>query len=225
MPRHIAIRSGRSFDRLINFTDGVVAVAITVLVLPIVDLHSERGENTVWEIVSDNSGQIFTFVFTFIVVAVMWQVHNRVVNRLIGYDDVIFWLNLLWLLSIAFLPWSSVMYGVGLDGTSGEANWSDWSGGEGLGGTGLLYWGNLAVASFVSNAIAWHARRHPQLIDPDSPRVFKDTGVTHWRGAIFGGLFLAIGFLSLVIPQIAIWLPLALVPIASLVGRGEVKRD
>lgn len=225
MPKPIAIRTGRSFDRLINFTDAVVAVAVTVLVLPIVDLHAERGERTVWAIISDNSGQIFTFVFTFVVVAVMWQVHNRVVNRLIGYDDVIFWLNLLWMLSIAFLPWSSVMYGVGLDGTSGDTDWTDWSGGEGLGGTGLLYWGNLAAASFISSAIAWHARKYPRLIDTDSPRVFRDTKITRWRGVIFGSMFLLIGVASLFIPQIAVWLPLGLIPLASFVGRGEVKHE
>jgi uncharacterized membrane protein len=223
MPKSIAIRTGRSFDRLINFTDGVVAVAITVLILPIVDLHAEGSEKTVWAIISDNLGQIITFIFTFVVVAVMWQVHNRVVNRLAGYDEVIFWLNLLWLLSIAFLPWSSLMYGVGLDGTSGGWDLSDWSGGEGLGGTGLLYWANLALASFVSSAIAWHARRNPELIDPNSPRVFANTRLTRWRGIIFGSAFLIIGIVSLFAPQIAVWLPLGLIPIASLVGRGEVK--
>lgn len=41
------IKDGRSFDRLINFSDAIVAVAITVLVLSIAGLTIERGETTV----------------------------------------------------------------------------------------------------------------------------------------------------------------------------------
>lgn len=225
MPKPVAIRTGRSFDRLINFTDAVVAVAITILVLPLVDLHAQGAEKTVWAIINDNSGQIITFVFTFVVVSVMWQVHNRVVNRLRGYDNIVFWLNLAWLLSIVFLPWSSLMYGVGLGGTSGGTDWSDWSGGEGLGGSGMLYWGNLAVASMLSSAIARHARYHPTLIDQDSPRIFTDTTLTHWRGVIFGGAFLIIGVTSLFAPQVAVWLPLGLIPLGIIVARQEVKDE
>jgi len=223
MPRPIEVRTGRSFDRLINFTDAVTAVAVTVLVLPLVDLHAQGREKTVWAIISDNSGQIITFIFTFVVVTVMWQVHNRVFNRLCGYDNVIFWLNLGWLLSIAFLPWSSLMYGVGLDGTSGGTDWSDWSGGEGLGGSGLLYWMNLAVTSFIMGLVARHAHRHPELIDSNSPRVFQDTPLVRLRGAIFGSYFVLIGVTSVFVPQVAVWMPLGLIILGPIVGRREIR--
>ena len=35
----------RSFDRLINFTDAVVAIAITLQLLPLVDIKIEKGES------------------------------------------------------------------------------------------------------------------------------------------------------------------------------------
>ncbi len=44
--------------------------------LAIVDIQPREGEANVWEITSDNSGQIFTFFFTFLVVGVMWLAHN-----------------------------------------------------------------------------------------------------------------------------------------------------
>lgn len=223
MPSPPLLHSGRALDRLINFTDAVIAVAITVLVLPIVDLRAQGGEKTVWAIISDNSGQIITFIFTFVVVAVMWRVHNRVFNRLAGFDNVIFWFNLVWLLAIAFLPWSSVMYGVGVDDASGGSNLELWSGGEGFGGAGLLYWSNLALASFTASLISWHAHRNPTLIDADAPKVFLDTPIVRARGALFGGYFLLTGIVSLFAPQIALWMPLGIFILAPLVSRKEVK--
>jgi uncharacterized membrane protein len=223
MPKPVFVHSGRAFDRLINFTDAVVAVAVTVLVLPIVDLRAQGREQTVWAIINDNLGQIMTFVWTFIVVALMWQVHNRIFSRLTGFDQTIFWLNILWLLAVVFLPWSSVMYGNGIDGTSGGTSPDLWSGGEGLGGAGLLYWTNLAVVSLVSSAITLHARRNPTLIDTSSPRFFQDSGLARSRGVIFGTYFLFTGVATVLIPQIAVWFPLGLFILGPILARQEVR--
>ena len=141
--------TGRAFDRLVNFTDAVTAVAITLLVLSIVDVTGTSDEDTVWQIVSDNASQIITFVFTFLVVALMWSVHNHLFNRMIGFDGVVLRLNILWMLGIVLLPWPSRLYGEGIGSEAG-----DWSGGEGLGGAGLLYWGTLAAISVIGALIA-----------------------------------------------------------------------
>jgi uncharacterized membrane protein len=222
MPKPIQVHGGRQFDRLINFTDGIVAVAITVLVLPIVGLRAKAGESTVWQILSDNIGQISSFLLTFVVVALMWQVHNRIFSRLAGFDDTIFWLNLLWLVLIAILPWSSSLYGSGIDSFNVNESTSTWfSGGEGLGGTGLFYWLNLGLISLVSGLITLHARRNPILIDPQAPRVFVDTRFVRSRGFIFGAYMVLIGLLTLVIPSIAVWLPFGLFVIGFVLRRQE----
>ena len=46
-----------AIDQLINFTDGVTAVAITVLVSLLVDLCAQASEKTVGSTISDNSGR------------------------------------------------------------------------------------------------------------------------------------------------------------------------
>ena len=60
----------RAFDRLINFTDAVVAIAITLQLLPLVDIKSENGE-TAWKLINDNSSQIFVFWFSFLILSVL----------------------------------------------------------------------------------------------------------------------------------------------------------
>lgn len=216
------VHSGRPFDRLVNVTDAVVAVAITVLVLPIVDLRPKAGEETVWKVISDNTGQLVTFIFTFVIVAVMWRIHNRIFSRLAGFDDSIFWLNLMWLLLIVFLPWSSLMYGTGMDSFRVVAEGSNWySGGEGLGGAGLLYWVNLGAISVLGGLITLHARRHPELIDSKAPRIFRDSPVVRTRGFIFGAYMIFIGIMTLIVPMLAVWLPFGLVFVGYFLRKRE----
>lgn len=201
--------SGRAFERFVSFTDAVVAVAITLLVLSIIDIRPTSSEATVWSIISDNAGQITTFTFTFVVVAVMWQVHLRLFNKLQAFDGLIFWFNLLWLIGIVLLPWSSALFGEGV-----MVNSSQFSGGEGDGGAGMLYWGNMAVISFAGVAIGRHAFTHPELLIPGSTYL-RD----YFRGLVFGIAFLAIGVLTVVDPVIGGWGALVLIPMGAIADR------
>lgn len=218
----IKLRSGRPFDRLINITDAIVAVAITVLVLPIVNLRPRAGEETVWRLMGDNAGQLVTFAFTFIVVAFMWRIHNRIFSRLAGFDDTIFWLNLLWLLLIVLLPWTSSIYGTGMDAFAASPDVRGWfSGGEGLGGAGLLYWLNMGAISIVGGLITAHARRHPELIDANTPRIFTDSALVRTRGFVYGVYMIAIGIMTVIVPMLAVWLPTGFIVIGYLLRKRE----
>ena len=52
----------RSFDRLVNFTDAVVAIGITLQLLPIIDVAAPMSGDSVWDVVTANSGQLVAFV-------------------------------------------------------------------------------------------------------------------------------------------------------------------
>ncbi len=205
------IHTGRDFERLINFSDAVVAVAITVLVLAIVDIRPLEGESNVWQIMADNGGQIFTFFFTFLVVGIMWLTHNRVLNQLRGFDGLTFWLNLLWLAGIAFLPWPSSMYGE-------EFTWGDGDQTAHGGGSGVLYWGTLAVVSLLGFLIGWHARHTPALLEPKAREAAAaGTGLGQYRGLVFAALFMLIGLASAVSSSLAGWLAFLIIPASILV--------
>jgi uncharacterized membrane protein len=208
------INRGRALERLINFTDAIVAVAITLLVLSIVDIRGSDSDQTVWQVIADNSSVIITFTFTFIVVAMMWRVHTRVLSSLVAYDTVLFWLNLLWLFGIVVLPWMSALYGEGIAG-----NVRQWSGGEGLGGAGLLYWGTLAIISGVTGLINRHLRTHPELVEQRDP----DYSIGRLRSILFTVAFTAIGVVSLFAPALSWWLPLGLFPLGIVLGRVDAR--
>lgn len=193
MPRRPQV--GRSVDRLVNFSDAVVAVAITVLVLPLVDIPAPQGEQSVWNVTADNGAQFWTFLFTFYVVAIMWATHNRILRDLAALDGTLMWLNTTWLAAIVLLPWASAMYG--------EAD-------AGRTSVGLVYWFLLGIISGLGGLIASYLRRHPDLLD-------RPAGSGDWRtrarGPAFAALFVVIGLASTVWPDGASWLALLAIPL------------
>jgi uncharacterized membrane protein len=212
-----ALRSGRAFDRLINFSDAVVAVAVTVLVLPIADITLSRGEDSVWEVLSNHAGEIITFFFTFYVVSIMWLTHNQFMNQLRGYDGVIFWLNTAWLSIIAFLPVTSALYS-----DSGPDSTGGWFSGTILIGSGMLYWGSLSLISFIITLMSLRARSNRNLYDPEQ-------AIWGWkeisRGWIYATYFLIIGIVSLFSSGIASYLPLGLIVLPLLLKREKFSDD
>jgi uncharacterized membrane protein len=100
-------------DRLVLFTDAVVAIAITVLVLPLVDAVSEAedaGESSI-EVVTGNLPGIFSFLLSFAVIARLWLVHHRLFGRVeVATRGMMLW-NLAWILTIVVLPFPTEMTG------------------------------------------------------------------------------------------------------------------
>jgi uncharacterized membrane protein len=195
-----SIGTGRSVDRLINFSDAVVAVAVTVLVLPLVDIPGPTGEETVWTVIGEHASELWTFLFTFYVVAVMWLAHNRILNSIGRYDPFIFWINTTWLACIVLLPWVSAMFG---ESSGGRTS------------VGLLYWGTMAAIALLGSALGSHLRGHPGLLaealEAPSAQVARRAAL---RGPVMGVYFLFIGIVSVFAPAIANWLPLGIIPLS-----------
>lgn len=199
VPNLRRVSRGRTVDRLINFTDGVTAVAITVLVLPIVDIPGPQRGQTIWNVIGDNSSELWTFLFTFVVVAVMWAAHNRILNSIVAYDQFTFWWNTAWLAGIVLLPWVSAMYGE-----------SDY----GRNGVGMLYWMTLAFVSLIGALLSYHLSKHPELTDTTAHLSAENRRRANLRGPVIGGFFACIGIVSYFAPQAATWLPFAIIPLS-----------
>lgn len=209
----IELSSKRAFERLVNFADAVVAIAITLLVLPLISIPGPANGQTVWTVINDNLGSVIAFVVAFYIVSSLWIAHNRVMNQLRAYDDFVLWINIFWLAGIAFMPWATAMYGQ-------QNSW--YSGGEGFGGVGLLFFGTIASLSVITSVLAIHVQRHLLLVDPQQLGAWRSRfHIGQVRGWSFTGLFLSIAALSLFIPQIAAFLPIAVAPLGFFLGRWE----
>ena len=97
------------------------------------------------------------------------------------------------------LPWPTTMYGMSLVFGSDQGS-SDCA------GVGLFYPGTLAVIAGLGGLIGRHARRRPELLDPDHPI----NSLGQRRAWFISATFLVIGFVSLVAPLAARFMPVLL---------------
>ena len=203
----------RSFDRLINFTDAVVAIAITLQLLPLVDIKSTSGES-IWQVISDNSSQIFAFWLSFLILSVLWLKHNQVFNSMRTFDGIIFWLNSLWMALIVFLPWPTALYGSLNDGQMIASK-----------GVGLLYWWTLALISGTGWLVAIHAWQKPELLEQSVLlERNENAGLKMYRGASFVTAFFLIGLAAEFSPALVPYLSLGIIPM-DLLLRTKTKRQ
>jgi uncharacterized membrane protein len=104
-------RSGDAeINRLASFSDGVVAIAITLLVLGL-DMPRGLSESAFVSELQNLGPQLFSFVLSFLVIGRFWISHHRVFRYLRYYDDRLLSLNGLFLLAVVFLPFPTSLLG------------------------------------------------------------------------------------------------------------------
>src|SRR5215469_13603863 len=102
----LSVAGNLEYDRVLFFSDAVFAIAITLLV---VDIHvPEIVANTAQEL-SAAKGTIVSFVISFLVIGLFWMGHHRLFRYITALDRRLIFLNLLFLGTIAFLPYPTAL--------------------------------------------------------------------------------------------------------------------
>jgi TMEM175 potassium channel family protein len=91
-----------SLGRIEAFSDGVFAIAITLLVL---EIHvPEEPENGLGQALLDQWPAYASYVVSFFVIGIIWVNHHAVFDHLLRADRPLLFLNLLLLLFVGVLP-------------------------------------------------------------------------------------------------------------------------
>jgi uncharacterized membrane protein len=130
-------------NRLESFSDGVIAVAITLLVLNISVPEPGPGRSLGHEL-AHMWPEYAAYVVSFITIGIIWINHHAMINRLARSDHAILILNLLLLMSIGLLPFATALM----------ANYLTQSSGESL--AALVYGGSLLVMATLFAALNRH---------------------------------------------------------------------
>ncbi|MFZ2030755.1 MAG: TMEM175 family protein [Vitreimonas sp.] len=96
--------------RLLTFSDGVFAFALTLLVLELQPPHI-ASEADFWPAMIALAPKLIVFVSTFALIFVFWAAHMSTMRRLRAFDWPVLWVNGIFLLTIAVMPFASAMLG------------------------------------------------------------------------------------------------------------------
>src|SRR5215216_696989 len=96
-------------ERLVFFSDAVVAIAITLLALDLrIDKAAGHSHITASDIFSE--WQTFlAFLLSFLLIALFWLNHHQFFHLIRKIDEPLVWHNMGWLLFIVFLPFSTTL--------------------------------------------------------------------------------------------------------------------
>ena len=106
-------RGQEEFARVLAFSDGVYAIAITLLVLSIDVPHIPSGADAsqMLDSLNDKHPQIISYAISFAVIGRYWLAHHQFFSRLSALDGGMIAINLVSLALIAFLPFPTDVLG------------------------------------------------------------------------------------------------------------------
>jgi uncharacterized membrane protein len=95
-------------ERLVFFSDAVVAIAITLLAL---DLKVDVPDNQhlTFAAIGHSWEKFFGFFLSFLIIAVFWKVHHQFYFYIKKIDARLLFYNLIWLLFIVLLPFATTL--------------------------------------------------------------------------------------------------------------------
>ena len=93
-------------DRLVFLTDGVMAIIITILVLDIRVPELGSGQSLADSLIEVRPTFV-SFVISFLLVGMFWTFHKQTFTQVRYVDHNATWLNLLFLLALALVPYAS----------------------------------------------------------------------------------------------------------------------
>lgn len=135
--------------RLETFSDGVFAIAATLLVLEL-GVHASSGGRLGHELVHIWPSYL-AFVTSFLVIGIIWMNHHHTVSLIGRCDRTFLFLNLLLLLTVAFLPFPTKLVAQYLQG-------------DGERPAAFLYAGTLVLMAILHQVWWRYARGGRRLI-------------------------------------------------------------
>jgi uncharacterized membrane protein len=96
-------------DRVLTFVDAIVAIAITLLILPLAELPAAFGDKAVTDLLRDHAGELGAFALSFVVIARLWFVQHRFLRDVAVAPTSLYPLLMLWAATIVFLPFPTAL--------------------------------------------------------------------------------------------------------------------
>ena len=164
--------------RLETLGDGVFAIAMTVLVLGIAVPNVPEGK--LWHELVELWPKFASYALSFVMLGVLWIGHYFQFQYIKRVDRTLIWINLLFLLTVTFLPFCA-----GVLGNSYEDR------------VAVIIYGGSIIASGALLVAHWRYATSNGLCAPDlAPQVVSVLGGRIAVGMVVSALAIAVGFID-----------------------------
>jgi uncharacterized membrane protein len=101
--------TGQSLERLAALSDGIFAVAMTLLVL---DLHVPASEmihsqGELWHTLAEAAPQLISYIMSFLTLGIFWNGQQAQLNSFSRSDRHLSWIHIAFLFAVSLMPFST----------------------------------------------------------------------------------------------------------------------
>ncbi len=186
-------------DRLLTLSDGVVAIAITLLVLqlavPSLRPADANSASALASSLAQESDRYISYLISFYVIAQFWLIHHRVFGRIGGQREGLAWWNFAFLFTITVMPFTSSLLGRYAQNPLAVD----------------IFAANLLLASLATQATTAYGRRRGLVTHRPDPRSLRMTRAESAGAVLIICVSAAVAWTSTSLAKYC-WLLLAAVP-------------
>src|ERR1041385_2979273 len=144
-----------SKGRMEALTDGIFAIAMTLLVLElkVPDLPKSASAHELLQRIGEEMPAAISFVISFLYCGLLWVLHHMAMHFIRHLQFALVWLNLLFLMSVSTMPFSCGLLAHFLRNRVAQE----------------FYFGNMFAASALL-ALQWLVAKNKKLINEDDPQ-------------------------------------------------------
>jgi uncharacterized membrane protein len=161
-------------ERILAFSDGVFAIAITLLVL---DLVPPRVEHGVVDKLLEAWPNYLSYALSFFIIGILWASHHQMFSQIKRSNHVFLLINIVFLMWVAALPFPTALLAEGLshyDAVGRQA-------------VVAIYTGMFLVGALLFNLEWWYAIYRGRLLgegaDPEAVKRTPPLGLRAQRAA------------------------------------------
>ncbi len=194
--------------RVEAFSDGVMAIAITLLVLDLkVPAATDAADGGLLRALLERWPSYVAYLAAFLTIGIIWLNHHTLIGKIARFDARLHWLNLILLLAVATLPFPTAL----LAEYVGEGGWNA--------SVAAAAYGLLATLMALPWGFIWrHLRDHPELLEPDYDAAHADAELR--RGTIGIPIYAAATIVSLFFPLVALALYAGIAALYAITSQG-----
>jgi uncharacterized membrane protein len=103
---------GLHVNRIESLTDGVFAIAMTILIFNLKSSATGHGDSSALVAYLESiTGNFIVYIISFFLLGAFWFRYHKQLHRIVRTDDGLIWLNLCFLFTVTLVPYTAYVYG------------------------------------------------------------------------------------------------------------------